>query len=107
MKKLLSAIVILSCITVTNASYGITQQGGEAVQDAATAIQTKVKASEFRGVITKIDNGTALQTETEIYPLLGGNFETIVGKKVLVVGRLVTEDEIEKISVARVQFAKQ
>ncbi len=107
MKKLITAIFVTGCVAVSSYAFGITQEADQSTQKASVTAQEVAKTSEFNGVIKKLDNGTALYTEKEIYPLLGGNFETIVGKKVRVVGKVVTENDVKKISVARVQFAKE
>lgn len=107
MKTLITAIIIAGCVAVSSYAFGITQKTTEATQTPPITSLQVAKTSEFNGVIKKLDNGTALFTETEIYPLLGGNFETIIGKKVLVVGKIVNENNVKKISVARVQFAKE
>lgn len=107
MKKLISAVIFTSCIAVASHAFGLTQKTTETAQSAVVTAQEVAKTSEFNGVIKKLDDGTALYTENEIYPLLGGNFETIIGKKVLITGKVVKEDDVKKIAVARVQFAKE
>lgn len=107
MKKLITAIIVTGCVAIASHAFGITQKANDTAEAASINAQETAATSEFSGVIKKLDDGTALFTENEIYPLLGGNFETIVGKKVLILGRVVTENDVEKISVARVQFAKE
>lgn len=108
MKQLLSTLIIAACLTTASYAFGVTTETTETKPlTAEVGSQKLVKGSEFTGIIKKLDDGTALYTKDEIYPLIGGNFETIVGKEVLIIGKVVKENDIEKLSVARVQFAKQ
>lgn len=63
----------------------------------------------FRGTIqpTEDGDGTALYTEQAVYPLLGGDFAMIIGEEVNIIGKMVREDNVEKIVVARVQFERE
>jgi hypothetical protein len=108
MKQLLSTIIVTVSLSIASYAFGTTPVPTDTAKQAtANLVQETTKASEFKGIIKKLDTGTALFTENEIYPLVGGDFETIVGKEVLIIGKLVTENDIKKISVARVQFEKQ
>jgi len=76
---------------------------------AATPVEleTDVNNLVFTGTVKKIPNGTALITKKATYLLSGGNFDSIVGKEVNIIGKVVQEGSIEKIEVARAQLAQQ
>lgn len=59
----------------------------------------------FQGTIEKSRGGTALRTESALYPLIGGDFAMIVGEQVKIIGKVVQEEEA-KIVVARIQFSR-
>lgn len=63
----------------------------------------------FRGTVqqTEDGDGTALYTEQAVYPLLGGDFAMIIGEEVNIIGKMVREENIDKIVVARVQFERE
>ena len=56
---------------------------------------------------TEDGDGTVLRTEKAVYPLLGGDFAMIIGEEVNVIGKMVRENNIGKIIVARVQFERE
>lgn len=60
----------------------------------------------FQGTIEKSRGGTALRTESALYPLLGGDFAMIVGEQVKIIGKVVQEEQAAKIVVARIQFPR-
>lgn len=61
----------------------------------------------LRGTVKSFAEGTALFTDTAIYPLLGGDFDMIVGNEVNIIGEMVLDDDLRKIEVARVQFERR
>ncbi|OGR17781.1 MAG: hypothetical protein A2X81_19030 [Desulfobacterales bacterium GWB2_56_26] len=61
----------------------------------------------LRGTVKPFAETTALFTDTAIYPLIGGDFDMIVGKEVNIIGEMVLEDDVRKIEVARVQFDRK
>lgn len=108
MKKILSIVVFLVCFAFAGYAFG--SYAASAVQLPSPATINSPKESKtlvFRGVVKKLDDGTALFTEKEVYPLLGGDFDMIVGKEVNIIGKVIKEGNVEKIIVARVQFKKQ
>jgi hypothetical protein len=108
MKKVLSTIVFVVCLSAASYAFGIsaptaTTSPTPSIIDSPQAVDTLV----FTGVVKKLDQGTALFTEKEVYPLLGGNFAMVVGKEVNIIGKLIKEGNVEKIIVSRVQFEKR
>lgn len=61
----------------------------------------------LRGTVKPFNQSTALFTENAIYPLIGGDFDMIVGKEVNIIGEMVLEDDVRKIEVSRVQFDRK
>lgn len=105
MKILVSAVFF--AIFLASADYVIGMAYPNSVRPPVPAIIYSPQKSDilvFRGIITQMDDGTALFTNRATYPLLGGDFAMIVGKEVNVIGQMVKEGDIEKIEVARVQF---
>lgn len=106
MKKALSITIFAICLTISTHAFGLSNP---AKSDPAPIAVDATQATEnmfFQGIIKRLDEGTALFTEKRVYPLIGGNFETIVGKEVNIIGKIVKDGDVEKISVGRVQFAK-
>ncbi|HKJ65731.1 MAG TPA: hypothetical protein VJ969_10025 [Desulfopila sp.] len=65
-----------------------------------------VNSLVFTGTIKKISGQAVLVTSDATYVLASGNFDGIVGLKVNIIGKIIQEDAIEKIMVARVQLAR-
>ncbi len=107
MKKILSTIAFAIFLLITGYAFGISNQ--ETTQSpVSSAINVSHVADNaiFQGIVKKLDKGTALFTEKNVYPLIGGDFQMIVGKEVNIIGKIVRDGGVDKISVARVQFAK-
>ena len=108
MKILLSAIIFAICLASADYAPGIaTPDSGKPPLPAIIYSPKNTDTLIFRGIIQRLDNGTALITDKAIYPLLGGDFEMIVGKEVNIIGTMVKEGYVDKIIVARVQFDRQ
>lgn len=108
MKNLTAALLFLTCITLSTPSFGLSAAADiKPPQPAAIDSAQAIDNLAFTGVVKKLDEGTALFTEKEIYPLIGGDFEMIVGKEVTIIGKVVKEGDADKLSVARVQFEKK
>lgn len=110
MKYYLAALIIAMYLTMNNKSLAITIPEGS--KPPVPAIVYSPKNTEmliFRGTIrtTHDGDGTALYTEQAVYPLLGGDFAMIIGEEVNIIGKIIREDDIEKIVVARVQFERE
>lgn len=105
MKQLVSIIILAVSICLATHAFGaIEPSNHKSPLPVSIDSPQKVQALVFTGVIKKLDNGTALFTKKEVYPLIGGNFDTIVGKEVNIIGRVVKERNVDKIIVAQVQF---
>lgn len=107
MKRTVSIAVFATCLAISGYALATsTSQEKNGISTTTIESSQMTENSVFRGIIKKLDKGTALFTEKEVYPLIGGDFETIIGKEVNIVGKIMKEGDIEKIAVARVQFAK-
>jgi hypothetical protein len=110
MSKVILAIIFTFCMATPCNVLAITIP--ETTKPAVPATIYSPKNTEtliFRGIVQKTNNGdgTVLQTEKAAYPLLGGDFAMIVGEAVNIIGKMVREDNVEKIVVARVQFERE
>lgn len=107
MKNVISNFIFILILAL--ATYAFSTATSSSKQPAPAAVETSktTETTVFEGVVKKMDEGTALFTEKEVYPLLGGDFGMIVGKEVSIVGKVIKEGNVEKIVVARVQFKKQ
>lgn len=105
MKKAAAFFICFSVFAGASHSFAVT--------DPATPRPAKIDSARFTeqlvfaGTVKRLDQGTALFTEKQVYPLIGGDFGMIVGKNVKIIGTLVKEDNIDKLAVARVQFERQ
>ncbi len=110
MKFYLTTFIMTMFLTMTGKGFAITIPEGS--KPPVPAIVYSPKNTEmliFRGTIlgTYDGEGTALYTEQAVYPLIGGDFAMIIGEEVNIIGKVVKEDDIEKIVVARVQFERE
>lgn len=110
MNKVILTIVFAFCLAIPGRALAITIP--ENTKPVAPALIYSPKNTEtliFRGIVQKTDEGggTVLQTERAAYPLLGGDFAMIIGEQVNIIGKMVKEDNIDKIVVARVQFERE
>ncbi len=110
MKKALTTIIFSICLAMPYNTAAIALP--ETSKPPVPALIYSPKNTEiliFHGTVQQKDdgNGTVLHTEKAIYPLLGGDFAMIIGEKVNIIGKMVKEDNIEKIVVARVQFERE
>lgn len=93
-------LTIIPLIFLTFSSYSLSYSSSD------TPVTKEQKTVIFQGIVKKLDGGTALFTKETIYPLTGGDFQTIVGKEVFIVGTIVTVGDLKKIQVKRIQFDK-
>ncbi len=110
MNKTIPAAIFLLCIAFPATTFALTPP--EPTKLPLPAIISSPKNSEtliFRGMIQKIGDATdtALYTSKAVYPLLGGDFTMIIGEEVNIIGKMVKEDNMEKIIVARIQFERE
>jgi len=107
MKLILSTIAVAICLLISGHALGSSNQA--TIQSPAPAAVDASQAADntiFQGIVKKLNEGTALFTEMNVYPLTGGDFQMIVGKEVNIIGKIVKDGNVDKISVARVQYAK-
>lgn len=110
MKRLLEGVLLLLIMTSANSSFALSSSTNQQlINNAATPVELGADVNNlvFTGVVKRIPDGTALVTSTATYLLSGGNFESIVGKEVNIIGKVVKEGSIEKIEVARAQLAHE
>ncbi len=109
MNKILTVVVLVLTLGLTANGFAISTTATEnSITKPATPVElgTDVNNLVFTGTVKKIPNGTALITKKATYLLTGGNFDSIVGKEVNIIGKVVKEGFIEKIQVARAQLAQ-
>ncbi|MGB3212260.1 MAG: hypothetical protein WBB19_16275 [Desulforhopalus sp.] len=111
MRKTFIIAVCASYLAISSLATGTSTPAktDSLVQDTLQSSQATDR-TVFRGIVQKLDEGdegTALFTDKKVYPLLGGDFKTIVGKEVNIIGKVVLEEDIEKIIVARIQLDKR
>lgn len=105
MKRIVPTLFIASCLAFCGTSFAVSKPAETAENTAVTsAVASQTETQVFQGTVEKLKSGAALFSDGAIYPLLGGNFEQIIGKEVRITGKVVKEDNIEKIVVARVQI---
>ena len=108
MKHVLASGIFLFCLILANSLAAVTQPAQPvAPQTIAPVAKSSVNTLVVEGVVKKLDNTTALFTGDRIYPLVGGDFQMIVGKKVHIIGKMIDDGGVEKIEVARVQFERK
>jgi hypothetical protein len=108
MKILLSAAIFALCLISAETAISIANPPTKHLP--APVLIYSQKDSDtivIRGMVKPFAEGTALFTDTAIYPLMGGDFDMIVGKEVNIIGQMVLEDDVRKIDVARVQFERK
>ncbi len=110
MNKALSTIIFSICLAMPCSTLALTLP--EASKPPVPALIYSPKNTEiliFHGTVQLREDGygTVLLTEQSVYPLLGGDFAMIIGEEVNIIGKMVREDNIEKIVVARVQFERE
>jgi len=106
-KNPLIFILFFSVIFTAASALGANETGKP--QDPSSASPAKLGADVnslvFTGTIEKISDQAVLVTPKATYLLTGGNFDGIVGMKVNIIGRIIQDDAIDKIVVARAQLA--
>lgn len=106
MKKTLSITIFTIYLTISTHTFALSNPAKSNPAPIAVDAAQVAENMLFQGIIKQLDEGTALFTEKQVYPLIGGSFETIVGKEVNIIGKIVKDGDVEKISVTRVQFVK-
>ena len=108
MKHILAIAIVAGIIIACTNSLAVSTPPTTSPKDSVATLRgNQIDSLVFKGVVKKLDTGTALYTEKAVYPLMGGDFDMIVGKNVHIIGRIVKDGKVEKISVARVQFDRK
>ncbi len=100
--------IIFSCffIVSTNSFATSTLSNTTSKKTTADFVGKQADNRTFKGIVKKLKSGTALYTQKSVYPLTGGDFGMIIGKKVSIIGKIIKEGEVEKLAVTRVQLDK-
>lgn len=107
MKKLVKSLTIAACLAISGFALAVSNSTEPPQVDPAQ-IETPAKndLQVFHGIVKELDDGMALYTEKEVYPLIGGEFDMIKGKEVNITGKVVEEGNIKKLAVNRIQLNK-
>lgn len=107
MINLVKPITIVACLAISGYAYGVSHSANSSKVDPA---QMEAAAQQetvmFHGIVKELDDGMALYTEKEVYPLIGGEFDMIKGKEVNIIGKVVEEGNVKKLAVNRIQLHK-
>lgn len=107
MMNLVKPITIVACLAISGYAYGVSNSTDPVETDPAKIEATAKKETQiFHGIVKRLDDGMALYTEKEVYPLIGGEFDIINGKEVNIIGKIVVEGNIKKLAVNRIQLNK-
>jgi len=107
MKNLVKPITIVACLLISGYAYGVSNSTDNSTVDPAQIQAAGKKETQiFHGIVKQLDDGMALYTEKEVYPLIGGEFDMIKGKEVNIIGKVVEEGNIKKLAVNRIQLSK-
>ncbi len=107
MKKLVKPLTIAACLAMSGLSFAVSNSTEPIQGDPAQIVANSKKETQvFHGIVKKLDDGMALYTEKEVYPLIGGEFDIINGKEVNITGKIVEEGNIKKLAVNRIQLNK-
>lgn len=107
MKKLIKPLIIAVCLAISGFALAVSNSTEPPQTDPAQIeAQAKDGIQVFHGIVKQHEDGMALYTEDEIYPLIGGEFDMIKGKEVNITGKVVEEGNIKKLAVNRIQLNK-
>ncbi|BHH82603.1 hypothetical protein [Desulforhopalus sp. 52FAK] len=107
MKNLVKPITIVACLLISGYAYGVSNSTNKNnIDPAQIEAPAKQETQMFHGIVKRLDDGMALYTENEVYPLIGGEFDMIRGKEVNIIGKVVDEGDIKKLAVNRIQLSK-
>lgn len=107
MINLVKPITIVACLALSGYAYGVTISSNTSKVDPAQVEAVEQQQTQmFHGIVKELDDGMALYTEKEVYPLIGGEFDMIKGKEVNIIGRVVNDGQVRKLAVNRIQLQK-
>lgn len=108
--KTLPIAILVMTLGFTTTGFAISSASSEDITISPLTpvkLETDVNNLVFTGTVKRIPNGTVLITKKATYLLSGGNFDSVIGKEVNIIGKVVKEGSIEKILVAKAQLAQQ
>jgi len=107
MKALLTALLIIGLIGIGNITFA---QDKEVTLDTISeTMQEKTDMltnHEYKGIVTKTENGYTLLTGEEVYLLQGEKLEDLLGQQVFISGKLLKGETSNTILVAKVEPAE-
>ncbi len=90
MRALLTAVLIIGLIGIGNITFA---QDKKVAQDTISEINQEkadmVTNHEYKGIVTKTENGYTLSAGEEVYLLQGEKLENLVGQTVHISGKLL------------------
>jgi hypothetical protein len=100
MKKIIAVCLFASCVAFNSSGFAATDEKPmtDVMQNAEAE---QIMDSVYTGIVEKHKDGTVLVTPEKVYPLVGGDFTMIIGKEVNVLGKVVKEDDVEKLIVSK------
>ncbi|MBM9604666.1 hypothetical protein [Desulfopila inferna] len=105
MKKIIAVCFLAGCVTFASNGFATSDAQKPLPETQQKAEQTKELV--YTGIVKKHKDGAALITPEKVYPLLGGDFVTIIGQEVRITGSIVKEDDVEKLVVSSLQTKQQ
>lgn len=106
MKNLLKPLTIVACLAISGYAYAVSDSTNSTKVDPVKIEAAQQEPQMFHGIVKRLDDGMALYTEKEVYPLIGGEFDMINGKEVNIIGKVVEEGSVKKLAVNRIQLNK-
>lgn len=107
MKKIISIAIVVSMMAFSSSLYASSPAPKETVEKTVETAAQQAKKMMYKGVVKQTESGMELVTPDSSYLLDGGDFTGLSGKKVIVVGKLIKEGDIEKLMVDNLQIDKK
>jgi hypothetical protein len=101
MKKIIAVCLFASCVAFNSSAFAATDAQKPMTDVMQNAEAEQIMDSVYTGIVEKHKDGTVLVTPEKVYPLVGGDFTMIIGKEVNVLGKVVKEDDVEKLIVSK------
>lgn len=107
MKKFFFVSLLVGSLALCSVSFAATPPANAVAEEGAAKVAEQMKELTYKGVVAEHAEGTALVTDNKTYPLVGGDFAMVIGKKVNVFGNIVKEGDVEKLVVTKLLVEKQ
>ncbi len=102
MKVILTAVLIIGILGIGNLTFASAEK---TIKD--TTSETSIQApGEYKGIVSKTDEGYTLLAGEVTYMLKGEKLEDLVGETVNISGQLVKTEKGDTIIVAKAELAK-